>query len=99
VAILTLWNGRNGLGERQGRRLLATLTDLGLFKLMGEAPQRQMTMHDLQHDYLRAVAGENLGGLHDRLLSAYKKKCSESWSTSPRRPERVVLGRLKAARG
>ena len=83
TAVLTLWTTGNGLSERQGRRLLAELADLGLITLAGEAPHRRVSMHDLQHDYLRARAGDDLQGLHERLLSAYEAKCPDGWFSGP----------------
>ena len=83
AAVLTLWTGGNGLTERQGRRLLADLADLTLIKLTGEAPRRRVSLHDLQHDYLRARAGEALQGLQERLLAAYRRNCPGGWHQGP----------------
>jgi hypothetical protein len=83
AAVVTLWQHKDGLKERHARKLLAGLDRKTLLKLQGQEPHRLVTLHDLQHDYLREVAGENLVELHERLLTAYQNKCSDGWPTGP----------------
>src|SRR5208337_4768605 len=51
-------------------------------RLDGEAPNRLISLHDLQFDYLRATAGD-LTNLQNQLLEAYLKDCRTKWSTGP----------------
>ena len=74
AAVVQLWVYTNGLNERSARQLLTTLGRKSLLRLEGEAPQRHVTLHDLQHDYLRAAL-HDLTGLHAELLAAYREKC------------------------
>ena len=57
AAVVTLWQHVDGLKEREARKLLATLECKALLKLQGQKPNRLVTLHDLQHDYLRVLAG------------------------------------------
>jgi len=82
AAVLTFWLHTDGLKERDARRLLTTLERKALLRLEGEAPHRLVSLHDLQHDYLRAVAGD-LSSLHDRLLDAYQQRCVNGWKSGP----------------
>lgn len=41
------------------------------------------SLHDLHHDYLRAVAGDTLPQLHGRLLDAYRRRCGADWFDLP----------------
>lgn len=51
-------------------------------RLDGEAPQRKVSLHDLQHDYLRSVTTD-LPGLHTTLLAAYRQCCTDGWASGP----------------
>lgn len=55
AAVLTLWGHASGASERTVRKLLTTFERKALLRLDGEAPRRLVSLHDLQHDYLRAV--------------------------------------------
>lgn len=82
AAVLTLWLHTDGLNERSARKLITTLERKALLQLGGEAPQRRVALHDLQHDYLRAVQGD-LTDLHGELLAAYRQKCPDDWPSGP----------------
>jgi len=82
AAIVQLWVHTNGLNERAARQLLTTLGRKSLVRLEGQAPQRRVALHDLQHDYLRAAL-RDLTGLHAELLAAYREKCPEGWHAGP----------------
>jgi WD40 repeat protein len=82
AAVLTLWAHTGMLPERNARRLLTTLANKALLRLEGNAPQRRIVLHDLQHDYMRAMAGD-LKSLHGALLDAYAVRCSGSWAGGP----------------
>jgi len=82
AAVLTFWLHTDGLKERDARRLLTTLERKALLRLEGEAPHRLVSLHDLQHDYLRAVV-DDLSSLHGRLLDAYQQICADGWQSGP----------------
>jgi WD40 repeat protein len=78
IAVMTLWLHTNGLKERNARKLLTILERKTLLRLEGDAPNRLISLHDLQHDYLRA-AMDDLSSLHGLLLEAYHQKCKDGW--------------------
>ncbi|KAB2946442.1 MAG: NB-ARC domain-containing protein (plasmid) [Candidatus Methanoperedens sp.] len=80
--VIMFWISTNGVNERSARQLLITLERKSLIKLEGKSPGRRVSMHDLQHDYLRAVLGD-LTGLHGELLEIYRQKSPEGWHTGP----------------
>jgi WD40 repeat protein len=82
AAVLTFWLHTDGLKERDARRLLTTLERKALLRLEGDAPHRLVSLHDLQHDYLRAVVGD-MSSLHERLLDAYREMCADGWKSGP----------------
>jgi WD40 repeat protein len=82
VAVLMLWLHTGGLNDRAARKLLTLLKDKSLLQLDGEVPNRRMSLHDLQRDYLDAIQ-EKPVELHKQLLTAYRKKCADGWSTGP----------------
>jgi len=82
AAVLTFWLYTDGLKERDARRLLTKLERKALLRLEGEAPHRLISLHDLQHDYLRAVVGD-LSSLNGQLLDAYQQKCADGWKSGP----------------
>lgn len=82
AAILTLWSHAADVTERGARKLLTILDRRGLVRTTGEAPDRRITMNDLQHDYLRATSGD-LRAYHLRLLEAYHAKRADGWASGP----------------
>jgi DNA polymerase III delta prime subunit len=81
-AVLTLWNHTGQLEERNSRKMLTKLRSKALLRIDGEVPQRKVSLHDLQHDYLRASRGD-LTGLHVEILEAYRRKCPSGWASGP----------------
>ena len=81
-AVVQFWVHTNGLNERSARKLLTTLDRRSLLRLEGTCPDRSVTLHDLQHDYLRAAL-HDLSGLHAELLAAYQQKCPDGWHAGP----------------
>jgi hypothetical protein len=81
-AVLTLWNHTGQLEERNSRKMLTKLRSKALLRIDGEVPQRKVSLHDLQHDYLRASRGA-LTGLHMEILEAYRRKCPSGWASGP----------------
>ena len=82
ATITTLWEHTGNLKKRNVEKLLTKLKDRSLLRLDGEAPNRLISLHDLQLDYLRATAGD-LTSLHNKLLEAYGKECGNKWSDGP----------------
>ena len=82
VAVMTFWLFTNGLKERNARKLLTLLEGKALLRLEGKAPNRLISLHDLQHDYLRAVMGD-LSSLNGLLLKAYQQECKDGWPNGP----------------
>jgi len=81
--VIMFWISTNGVNERSARQLLITLERKSLIKLEGKSPDRRVSMHDLQHDYLCTVLGD-LTGLHRELLEVYRQKSPEGWHTGPK---------------
>lgn len=81
AAIQTLWLHNSGLKERHTDKWLRKLEHRALLQVEGEAPQRSIRLHQLQHKYLLAVQQDNLTNRHHQLLAAYRQKCSGTWST------------------
>ncbi len=82
ATITTLWEHTGNLKKRNVEKLLIKLKDRSLLRLDGKAPNRLISLHDLQLDYLRATAGD-LTSLHNKLLEAYGKECGNKWSDGP----------------
>ncbi|BAY26879.1 WD repeat protein [Calothrix sp. NIES-2100] len=78
AAIVKIWTYSNRLTERNARKLLTTLARKALLRTTGEAPQRQIELHDLQYLYLRGAVS-NLPALHAQLLNAYSEKYPQGW--------------------
>ena len=83
AAVLTLWCREKGFSERNARKLLTTLGRKALLTAQGDSPHRRLSFHDLQHDYLRAVAGDGIATLHGSLVEAYRSKCPGGWASGP----------------
>jgi hypothetical protein len=85
TAIITLWGHTGNLSPRKVRQLLSKLVSKGLLQHESETPERRITLHALQHDYLRAIQTEKngLATLHEQVLSAYRKQCEAGWASGP----------------
>jgi hypothetical protein len=81
AAVLTLWCRAEGFSERNARKLLTALGRKALLTVQGESPDRRVSLHDLQHDYLRAVAGDGISTLHGILVDAYRLQCPGGWAS------------------
>ena len=79
TTITTLWEHTGNLRKRDVERLLIRLKDRSLLQLDGKTPNRLISLHDLQFDYLKATASDLLS-LHNQLLEAYGKECKNKWS-------------------
>jgi hypothetical protein len=82
AAVWVLWNYHGGLTDRECRRLLTQLEGKAMLRLKGESPQRIVTLHDLQLDYLRAALEDKVDA-NRALLSAYWAKCPDDWPSGP----------------
>jgi len=85
AAILTLWTYANSkLKERDVRQMISMLNRKALLKTSVKDGGTTIDLHDLQHDYLRAICEDNAQGLHRLLLDAYAQKTSQGgWPTGP----------------
>ena len=83
AAVLTMWLHTENLSERSARRLLTMLNSRALISIMGDVPDRYITLHDLLHTYLRYVLANDLGAAHADLLEAYRSKSPEGWHNGP----------------
>ncbi len=81
TAVLTLWRP-SGHSDRQLRKVLTQLERKALLRLEGEEPGRRVSLHDLQHDYLRGIQGD-VTRLHRRFVDAYARQCSDGWPSGP----------------
>jgi hypothetical protein len=82
ATLATLWAYTGNVKKRNSGKLLTKLKDRALLRFEGEAPNRLISLHDLQLDYLRAIA-DDLPCLHNQLLEAYSKECGNKWSAGP----------------
>ena len=72
-AVRTLWGQSDNLEDYQVEIFLSSLNQRSLLRLDGEAPNRRVSLHDLQRDYVRAQHSDLLG-LHKCFLEGYRKK-------------------------
>ena len=84
-AVITFWGHTGKLSARKVRQLLSKLASKGLLKQETKTTERRITLHDLQHNYLRAVQVEQGGmvSLHQQVLEAYRKQCTAEWASGP----------------
>jgi WD40 repeat protein len=80
-AAVILWSA-SGASDSESRKMLALLQRKSLIQLDGSAPARSISMHDLQHDYLRATV-KDVRARHGALVEAYRKVCNGVWSRGP----------------
>jgi WD40 repeat protein len=79
AALLNLWCREREISGRSSRKVLTNLSHKALLTVQGNSPDRQVSLHPLQHDYLRAVAGERISTLHSNLIEAYRSQCAGVW--------------------
>ncbi|ABW33191.1 WD-repeat protein (plasmid) [Acaryochloris marina MBIC11017] len=83
AVIVRLWQYTGALKERDAGKILTTLSSKGMLRLEGDYPQRQVSLHDLQQDYLQAQQADEKA-LHQELLEAYQQSCTEGWHRGPK---------------
>jgi hypothetical protein len=94
ATLATFWAYTGNLKKRYVGKLLTKLKDRSLLRLDGEAPNRLISLHDLQFDYLRVTA-DNLTSLHNQLLEAYRNECGNKWTAGrPNTSEAVMNCKL-----
>lgn len=79
ATVAMLWAQTDGLQPIDSRSALMTLERKALVRIEGEEPKRRISLHDLQHDYLRTLTAD-LKPLHEALLTAYQKERADGWS-------------------
>ena len=82
AAIRTLWGRGGSMADRDAAKLLVLLNRAALLRLDGPEDRHIVTLHDLQYDYLQAVAADPVD-LHRVLLDAYLEKSPGGWATGP----------------
>jgi WD40 repeat protein len=82
AAIRTLWGRGGAMADRDVAKLLVRLDRSAMLSLDGPQDHRIVTLHDLQHDYLRALVTDSVD-LHRTLLDAYSEKSPDGWATGP----------------
>ena len=84
TSILTMWAHTHKLEKGDCSRLLVDLDRKSLVRKIKVGKTTLIELHDLQHDYLRAVCKNFLKSLHGLILDAYSQKTIErKWSTGP----------------
>lgn len=81
AAVLTLWSA-SGLDGRHARKALATLSERSLLALSGAYPARHVSLHDLQHDFLRASVSDSQVR-QQRFVDACRRLCAGRWAAAP----------------
>jgi WD40 repeat protein len=81
--ILALWSHKDRVPERRARMLLSRLGRKALLRLEGNAPDRTVTLHDLQFDYVRSQMTNALADLHLMLVNSYREACEGVWAKGP----------------
>ena len=75
AALQLLW----GLGQQDTAALVNDLAAKSLLR----AEAGQVSLHDLQMNYLVRSAGDGLPALHNQLLDAYRGQCPAGWAAGP----------------
>jgi WD40 repeat protein len=88
AAVETLWAHTAGLSPRAARDLLRKFHLRSLVRRTPSASDGggRMSLHDLVHNFATGAASKRFGSLaplHERLLDAYRKKCSSGWPSGP----------------
>ncbi|HEU4561594.1 MAG TPA: NB-ARC domain-containing protein [Longimicrobium sp.] len=95
--VLALWKQTAGLDAFTGEDLLTRLQGKALLDVVSTDGQREVALHDLQHDFLR-ISAPDLPALHEKLLAALAaslpaaESAPEWWQLPP--TERYALNHL-----
>jgi hypothetical protein len=79
AAVQILW-GEAGIDPVDAADLIVVMLDRSLLQ---RDPLGQLRLHDLQYDYVVAMAGPQLSELHAHLVDGYSRLCSNGWATGP----------------
>jgi WD40 repeat protein len=88
IAVHTLWARTARMAPRNARDLLDALERRCLLRLDTEPAQseepasRRVSLHSLAYDYTVRITGRR-EALHQKLLDAYRAKCSDGWHSGP----------------
>jgi WD40 repeat protein len=82
AAILTLWMSTGNLKDYEASGLLTELENQALLNIEQKGSERFVSLHDLQHDYLRDTI-RTVKAIHKKLIDAYSKKCNGIWTDGP----------------
>jgi WD40 repeat protein len=87
TAVQTLWEYTGRVNARNCSKLLINLAERSLIQLdqkngAGGKITRRFSLHDLLHDFAVRIAGDHRS-VHQNLLDAYRKKCSNGWHSGP----------------
>ncbi|HEX8199143.1 MAG TPA: NB-ARC domain-containing protein [Isosphaeraceae bacterium] len=80
--VAMLWEQTAGCPSWRGDILLSTLERKSLLRLEGKSPRRRVSLHDLQHEYVRQTHPD-LARLHHDVLEAYRGRCPAGWASGP----------------
>jgi WD40 repeat protein len=82
--VLLLWQHAEGCPPHRSEVALTRLAAKSLLTLTKTQAERQVSLHDLHHDYLRYTQPE-LKGLHQIMVEAYREKLNPAlgWSSLP----------------
>jgi WD40 repeat protein len=84
--LMMWWRSRSSKNEPELREMLIDLADQHLLRLDGQAPNRTISLHDLQFDYLHARSTAEKGsaqGIHRDFIEAYRAVCHGNWTLGP----------------
>ena len=82
ATLTTLWKHTFGLPDHRCRGLIPKLEQRALLQTSETGGKRWIELHDLQHVYLKKLAG-NLQPLHAELVQAYWNVCPGDWHSGP----------------
>ncbi|MBI4752508.1 MAG: hypothetical protein HY774_28790, partial [Acidobacteria bacterium] len=82
ATLMMLWKQAFGLPDHRCRGLIPKLEHRALLRTTEVESKRWIELHDLQHLYLKKLAG-NLQPLHAELAQAYWNACPGDWHTGP----------------
>jgi len=77
--VALLWAQTTGCPEDQAGMDLVELQTKSLLTLEGTYPNRHVSLHDLQHDYVKGTHAD-LKDAHRKLLQGYHDRCNGVWA-------------------
>jgi hypothetical protein len=80
--IVRLWTRDGIMSASDARRLIVTLFQRALLRVQSEGNARRISVHDLQHDLLRATYPE-AKPIHEEMVRTYREACGGDWTHGP----------------